>query len=82
MFSIRRTRRTVAILTALAAPGSVLAQTPDRTADTAAQFPTKNDLKSLTSAGSYLAARHANVERDANSAAALSFGFAHRSEEQ
>ena len=38
---------------------------------TAAQFPTKNDLKSLTTSGSYLAARHASVERDAASAAAF-----------
>ena len=34
-----------------------------------AQFPTRNDLKSLTTSGSYLAARHASVERDAASAA-------------
>ncbi len=52
-------------------PGSVSAQTPERPADTTAQFPTKSDLKSLTSSGSYLAARHASVERDANSAAAF-----------
>jgi tetratricopeptide (TPR) repeat protein len=55
----------------LAAPGGVIAQTPDHPADTAAQFPTRNDLKSLTTAGSYLAARHASVERDATSAAAF-----------
>ena len=35
------------------------------------QFPTARDLKSLTTAGSYLAARHASVERDAASAAAF-----------
>src|SRR6202044_1471807 len=34
-----------------------------------AQFPTSHDLKSLTTTGSYLAARHASVERDANAAA-------------
>ena len=39
--------------------------------DSAAQFPTRNDLKSLTTSGSYLAARHASVERDATSAAAF-----------
>ncbi len=54
---------------ALAMQGSALAQTPDHTADSTAQFPTKNDLKALTTAGSYLAARHASVERDASSAA-------------
>src|ERR1044072_5097563 len=56
---------------ALALPGHVQAQTPDRPTDTTAQFPTKNDLKSMTTAGSYLAARHASVERDAGSAAAF-----------
>jgi tetratricopeptide (TPR) repeat protein len=73
MFSIRFNRRTLAALAfaALAAPGSALAQTPDHTADNSAQFPTKSDLKSMTTAGSYLAARHASVERDATSAAAF-----------
>ena len=52
-------------------PGTVLAQTPDRPADTAASFPNNRDLKSLTTSGSYLAARHASVERDASSAAAF-----------
>jgi tetratricopeptide (TPR) repeat protein len=56
---------------ALAGAGPALAQTPDHSADNSAQFPTKNDLKSLTSAGSYLAARHASVERDAAAAAAF-----------
>ena len=55
----------------LAMPLPSFAQTPDHTGDSAAQFPTKNDLKSLTTAGSYLAARHASVERDATSAAAF-----------
>ncbi|MBR0959083.1 tetratricopeptide repeat protein [Bradyrhizobium japonicum] len=55
----------------VAVPGAVLAQTPDHPENTAAQFPTRNDLKSLTGAGSYLAARHASVERDAASAAAF-----------
>jgi tetratricopeptide (TPR) repeat protein len=64
-------RCAIAALTvgALAMQGSALAQTPDHTADSTAQFPSKNDLKSLTTAGSYLAARHASVERDASSAA-------------
>jgi tetratricopeptide (TPR) repeat protein len=74
MLSIRCTRWTVAALalTAMAMPGSISAQTPDRPDATAmpmAQFPTRNDLKSLTTSGSYLAARHASVERDAASAA-------------
>src|SRR5215813_15385281 len=72
MFSIRCTRWTFAALALSAAlPVSVLAQTPDRPNDTAAQFPSRNDLKSLTVSGSYLAARHAGVERDAASAAAF-----------
>jgi tetratricopeptide (TPR) repeat protein len=48
-----------------------LAQTPEHTGDNGAQFPSKVDLKSLTTSGSYLAARHASVERDAASAAAF-----------
>lgn len=60
-------------VSALALPGNSLAQaqTPEHPTDSAAQFPTKNDLKSLTTSGSYLAARHASVERDAGSAAAF-----------
>jgi len=74
MFSIRCNRWTAAALAlaALALPGSVWAQTPehpDATAPSTAQFPTRNDLKALTMSGSYLAARHASVERDAASAA-------------
>ncbi|MDF0521778.1 tetratricopeptide repeat protein [Bradyrhizobium yuanmingense] len=76
MFSNRFNRWTAAAIalmgTAIATvPGAVLAQTPDHPENTAAQFPTRNDLKSLTGAGSYLAARHASVERDAASAAAF-----------
>jgi hypothetical protein len=75
MFSIRCNRWTVAAAFALAAlsPSAVSAQTPDHpnANDSASQFPTKNDLKSLTQSGSYLAARHAGVERDAASAAAF-----------
>ena len=62
---------TAIALVALAAPGGVRAQTPEHTGDSAAQFPSKADLKSLTTSGSYLAARHASVERDAASAAAF-----------
>jgi tetratricopeptide (TPR) repeat protein len=71
MFSIHINRWTIAALafTALAVPGSLSAQTPDHPADNSAQFPSSRDLKSLTMSGSYLAARHASVERDAASAA-------------
>ena len=73
MLSTRFNRWTIAALTvaALAVPGSLLAQTPEHTGDNSAQFPSKTDLKGLTTSGSYLAARHASVERDANSAAAF-----------
>jgi tetratricopeptide (TPR) repeat protein len=73
MFSIRFNRWTIAAFafTVLAAPGSLSAQTPDHPADNSAQFPSNRDLKSLTMSGSYLAARHASVERDASSAAAF-----------
>ncbi|CAN7476203.1 tetratricopeptide repeat protein [Bradyrhizobium sp. LjRoot220] len=73
MLSTRFNRWTIAAVTvaALAAPGSLLAQTPEHTGDNSAQFPSKSDLKSLTTSGSYLAARHASVERDASSAAAF-----------
>ncbi|WP_454631112.1 tetratricopeptide repeat protein [Bradyrhizobium cenepequi] len=73
MLSTRFNRWTIAALSlaVLAVPGALYAQTPDHPADNAAQFPTKNDLKSLTTSGSYLAARHASVERDAASAAAF-----------
>ena len=73
MLSTRINRWTIAAITlaALAAPGAVSAQTPEHTGDNAAQFPSKADLKSLTTSGSYLAARHASVERDAASAAAF-----------
>jgi len=67
MLSTRFNRWTIAALTAaaLAAPGTALAQTPEHTGDNSAQFPSKADLKGLTTSGSYLAARHASVERDA-----------------
>jgi len=73
MLFTRMNRWTFAAITlaALAAPAAVLAQTPEHTGDNAAQFPSKVDLKSLTTSGSYLAARHASVERDAASAAAF-----------
>ncbi len=73
MFSIRCNRWTFAAcaFAALMAPQSMSAQTPDHPAENSAQFPSRNDLKSLTTSGSYLAARHAGVERDAASAAAF-----------
>lgn len=48
--------------------GVATAQTPDRAGQGASVFPNPRDTKSLTTAGSYLAARHASVERDATSA--------------
>jgi tetratricopeptide (TPR) repeat protein len=71
MSFIRFNRWTIAAFafTALAVPGSLAAQTPDHPSDNAAQFPSSRDLRSLTMSGSYLAARHASVERDAASAA-------------
>jgi tetratricopeptide (TPR) repeat protein len=73
MISIRSNRWTLAVcaFAALLAPRSISAQTPDHPSETAAQFPSRGDLKSLTTSGSYLAARHAGVERDAASAAAF-----------
>jgi tetratricopeptide (TPR) repeat protein len=73
MFFIRFNRWTIAAfaVTALAMPCSLSAQTPDHPDGNSAQFPSKSDLKSLTVSGSWLAARHANVERDSNSAAAF-----------
>src|ERR1700744_3530817 len=73
MLSLRFNRWTIAALSfaVLAVPGSLSAQTPDHSTDNSAQFPPSQDLKGLTTAGSYLAARHASVERDASSAAAF-----------
>jgi tetratricopeptide (TPR) repeat protein len=73
MLSTRFYRWTVAALAtaALTVPGVVCAQTPDHPTDNSAQFPNRNDLKMLTTWGSYLAARHASVERDAGSASAF-----------
>jgi tetratricopeptide (TPR) repeat protein len=70
-FSIRFNRLAIAAVavTALGLPGELAAQTPDHPADSSAQFPSSRDLKGLTTSGSYLAARHASVERDASSAA-------------
>ncbi len=52
--------------------GDVRAQTPDKPTETSkSAFPNSRDLLSMTTSGSYLAARHASVERDASSAAAF-----------
>src|SRR3954463_15384930 len=71
MFSIRFNRLAIAAaaIASLALPGQLRAQTPERPTDTTAAFPNSRDMKGLTTAGSYLAARHASVERDASSAA-------------
>src|SRR5690349_15290504 len=70
MLSIRLNRLAmiVAAATLLAPSGPVAAQTPDHPTETA-QFPSAKDLRTMTTSGSYLAARHASVERDAMSAA-------------
>jgi tetratricopeptide (TPR) repeat protein len=69
MLSFPLNRSTIAALALLAFPVSVAAQTPEHPTDNSAQFPSSHDLKMLTTSGSYLAARHASVERDAASAA-------------
>src|SRR5579871_4328298 len=71
MLSFQFNRSAIAALAFLALPVAAIAQTPERPADNSAQFPSPHDLKALTTAGSYLAARHASVERDAASAAAF-----------
>src|SRR5271169_927560 len=73
MPSIRYNRWTLAAvaIAALVLPGATWARAQERLADNSAQFPNSHDLKALTTSGSYLAARHASVERDATSAAAF-----------
>lgn len=70
MLFIRFNRLATAIVAAtlLAPSGPLAAQTPDHPTETA-QFPSAKDLRTMTTSGSYLAARHASVERDAKSAA-------------
>ena len=60
MLSIRFNRWTIAavVVAVLTVPGQLAAQTPEHTGDNAAQFPSKTDLKVLTTSGSYLAAEH------------------------
>src|SRR6201746_872709 len=71
MLSIRFNRLAIAAFAAaaLTVPGALPPPPPHPPADNSAHFPPSRDLKSLSSTGSYLAARHASVERDANSAA-------------
>jgi tetratricopeptide (TPR) repeat protein len=69
MLSFQFNRSTIAAIAFLALPVAAAAQTPEHPADNSAQFPSVHDLKALTTSGSYLAARHASVERDAASAA-------------
>jgi tetratricopeptide (TPR) repeat protein len=71
MSSIRFNRWTIAAFALVALAGSVSAQTPEHPSDNSARYPTAHDLKALTTSGSYLAARHASLERDAASAAAF-----------
>src|ERR1700728_2062516 len=69
MLSFQFNRSTIAAIALLALPVAAAAQTPEHPTDNSAQFPSTHDLKMLTTSGSYLAARHASVERDAASAA-------------
>src|SRR5271167_4362874 len=69
MFSFQFNRSTIAAIAFLALPVAAAAQTPEHPTDNSAQFPSAHDLKTLTTSGSYLAARHASLERDASSAA-------------
>src|SRR5437868_8230684 len=73
MLSIRLNRCAIVAFAfaALSVPVSVLSQPPDRPTDSSARFPHSHDMKSLTITGSYLAARHASVERDSAAAAAF-----------
>mgnify|MGYP001029739420 FL=1 len=77
MFSVRFNRVTIATLafaTVLASAGPLGAQTragASEDAKSAAPFPSGRDLIGLTVSGSYLAARHASVDRDASAAAAF-----------
>ncbi len=82
MLSTRFNRLTIALLrcAALAVPAQLAAQTPDHPTDNTAQFPTKNDLKSLTTAGSYLAPGMPASTRDASSAAAFPYRSALRTD--
>ncbi len=60
------------LVASLVVCGELRAQTPDHPTETSkSDFPSSRDLASMTMAGSYLAARHASVERDAASAAAF-----------
>ncbi|MBN9580534.1 MAG: tetratricopeptide repeat protein [Afipia sp.] len=83
LFSLRfnralfRNRMTVAALAAaavFAGGGPLQAQTrtdPGEAARQSAAYPTSRDLLGLSGAGSYLAARHASVDRDAAAASAF-----------
>ncbi len=77
MFSVRFNRvaaATLAVVSAVAFSGQSNAQTrtnPGEESRQSASFPTSRDLLGLTVAGSYLAARHASVDRDAGAAAAF-----------
>src|SRR6202050_3163456 len=69
MLSFQFNRSTIAAIAFLALPVAAAAQTPEHPTDNSAQFPSTHDMKMLTTSGSYLAARHASIERDAASAA-------------
>jgi tetratricopeptide (TPR) repeat protein len=64
---------TLALTSVLACAGPLAAQTRTSASEERHQatFPSGRDLIGLTVAGSYLAARHASVDRDATAAAAF-----------
>ena len=85
MLSTRFNRWTIAAVTvaALAAPGALLAQTPEHTGDNSAQFPSKTDLK-VADHVRQLSGR-APCQRGTRrqfGCGVLPLGAAHRSEEQ
>lgn len=76
IFSVRFSRvavATLALASVAIAAGPVGAQTRTSASEDAKQapYPSARDLIGLTVAGSYLAARHASVDRDATAAAAF-----------
>ncbi|NMU25008.1 hypothetical protein HKB21_05180, partial [Vibrio parahaemolyticus] len=64
---------TLAFASVLASAGPLAAQTRTSASEDAKQapYPSARDLIGLTVSGSYLAARHASVDRDATAAAAF-----------
>ena len=66
---INRLAVAVAACAFLATSGPLRAESPDKSDSSKSSYPTSRELLAMTPSGSYLAARHASVERDAASAA-------------